>query len=67
MARLKNFGLRLGDQEHYLLDVLSDRLERTRSDVIRRLILQAARQIGVEAAPQSVPAEPPAGQGRGGR
>jgi hypothetical protein len=62
MARLRNFGLRLGDQEHYLLDALSNRLERSRSDVVRRLILQAARENGVEAKPQSTLVEPPAGQ-----
>jgi len=67
MARLRNFGLRLGDQEHDLLDALSDKFERTRSDVVRRLILQAARENGVEVQPQSVLAKPPVAQSGGVR
>lgn len=47
MARSENFGFRLAPEEKVLLALVSQREERTASDVIRRLIRYEAKRHGL--------------------
>jgi hypothetical protein len=47
MRRIQSFGMRMNSSERQLLHTVAQRLERTESDLIRWLIREKARELGV--------------------
>ena len=48
MARLNTFTFRIDEVERSMIVALADRLHRTQSDAIRRLIYESARELGID-------------------